>query len=155
MVDKMLDLFAGKMTDPKDILNFIFAGQAKFTVVSLKTNARFTYKIQKRKGQHHNGRPLMYVHVLRGADNNRDYGYLGYIRPNGRPEILPGKKGQPEATSYRAIKWLLSNLNQKHLPDNVEFYHSGECGRCGRTLTVPESIQTGLGPVCAGKTHDH
>lgn len=27
----------------------------------------------------------------------------------------------------------------------------GECGHCGRTLTNPESIELGIGPVCAGK----
>jgi hypothetical protein len=27
----------------------------------------------------------------------------------------------------------------------------GECGRCGRTLTNPDSIDRGIGPVCAGK----
>jgi hypothetical protein len=26
----------------------------------------------------------------------------------------------------------------------------GRCGRCGRTLTKPESIAAGIGPVCAG-----
>ena len=31
----------------------------------------------------------------------------------------------------------------------VRALHSGCCGRCGRKLTVPESIDTGLGPVCA------
>jgi hypothetical protein len=27
----------------------------------------------------------------------------------------------------------------------------GVCGVCGRTLTVPESIAAGIGPVCAGR----
>ncbi len=27
----------------------------------------------------------------------------------------------------------------------------GHCGHCGRTLTNPESIERGIGPVCAGK----
>jgi hypothetical protein len=30
-------------------------------------------------------------------------------------------------------------------------YHEGRCGACGRRLTTPESISSGLGPVCAGR----
>lgn len=30
-------------------------------------------------------------------------------------------------------------------------HHEGRCGKCGRRLTVPESIETGLGPECSGK----
>jgi hypothetical protein len=28
-------------------------------------------------------------------------------------------------------------------------WHEGRCGRCGRKLTVPESIESGFGPECA------
>ena len=31
------------------------------------------------------------------------------------------------------------------------YYHEGRCGKCARTLTVPESIINGIGPVCAEK----
>lgn len=30
----------------------------------------------------------------------------------------------------------------------VEIWHEGKCGRCGRQLTVPESIESGFGPEC-------
>jgi hypothetical protein len=35
--------------------------------------------------------------------------------------------------------------------NGCEVYHEGRCGRCNRKLTVPESIETGLGPECASK----
>ena len=31
----------------------------------------------------------------------------------------------------------------------LEFFHAGRCGRCGRALTVPESVASGYGPECA------
>jgi hypothetical protein len=41
---------------------------------------------------------------------------------------------------------------EKHpLPGSVDVLHSGRCGRCGRTLTTPDSIERGLGPECAHK----
>jgi hypothetical protein len=39
-------------------------------------------------------------------------------------------------------------------PTNVNYlgkiFHTGKCSACGRTLTDPESISRGLGPICAG-----
>ena len=68
-----------------------------------------------------------------------------------RNELIPGAKGHPDADSFVALNWLVGKLAAGKLPDTVEFYHAGKCGCCGRTLTVPESIVTGLGPVCAGR----
>lgn len=36
------------------------------------------------------------------------------------------------------------------IPPSLEVWHEGRCGRCGRALTVPESIASGIGPVCEG-----
>jgi hypothetical protein len=33
----------------------------------------------------------------------------------------------------------------------MELWHEGRCGKCGRALTVPESIESGLGPVCESR----
>jgi hypothetical protein len=32
---------------------------------------------------------------------------------------------------------------------NFEVWHEGKCGKCGRALTVPSSILTGIGPECS------
>ena len=37
------------------------------------------------------------------------------------------------------------------LQDFVEIWHEGKCGKCGRPLTVPSSIENGLGPSCLKK----
>jgi rRNA maturation endonuclease Nob1 len=33
----------------------------------------------------------------------------------------------------------------------MDVYHLGRCGKCGKALTEPESISTGLGPICGGR----
>ena len=35
--------------------------------------------------------------------------------------------------------------------ETVQVWHEGRCGKCGRKLTVPESLTSGLGPECAGR----
>lgn len=56
----------------------------------------------------------------------------------------------PEAPSVKGFAWIVSRLAAgRDVADQVELRHEGSCGRCGRKLTTPESIDTGLGPVCA------
>lgn len=51
-----------------------------------------------------------------------------------------------------AFGWLWGKLSSlTPLPANVTFHHAGRCGKCARLLTVPESIELGFGPECAGK----
>ena len=47
------------------------------------------------------------------------------------------------------VLWLLSE--GKSLPEGYEVRSSGTCMRCGRKLTVPESIDQMVGPECAGR----
>jgi hypothetical protein len=47
----------------------------------------------------------------------------------------------------RNLTLLVLNL-RKFLPECIEIWHEGKCGKCGRQLTVPSSIETGIGPEC-------
>jgi hypothetical protein len=40
---------------------------------------------------------------------------------------------------------------QDNFVTSAEFHHCGFCCRCGRTLTDPASIESGIGPICAGR----
>jgi hypothetical protein len=44
---------------------------------------------------------------------------------------------------------VLRRYLKNDLPNIVEVHHNGHCARCGRMLTVPESLYTGFGPDCA------
>ena len=126
-----------------NIAQFIFAGNARFTIENPNTGNRFTYWVRKAKDREN----FYFVRVLTGPDNTSDYSYLGTI--DGR-HYKHGWKSRikPTAPSSRAINWLMVHLDNLGL---VKVHHEGRCGRCGRVLTVPESIITGFGPECAGK----
>jgi hypothetical protein len=94
------------------------------------------------------------VSLLVGPDNGSDYRYVGILRRHGGPlSFHPNKKGYaPEACA--AVAWFvrLVNLDKNDVFNaQCEFWHSGFCARCGRELTDPESIASGLGPVCREK----
>ena len=132
----------GRLVGPA-IRAYVLAGNATFTVVNPRTTARFTFRVRaSRDGKVH------FVSVLNGADNASAYTYLGFIRDGAYRH--GGQKARIGATapSARAFAWFWDHVGN---PLPAEVLHEGRCGRCGRVLTVPESIESGLGPECAGR----
>lgn len=147
----------GRLEGSGAVLAFVLAGNARFTVVSKKTGARYTFRVRVRTSE--KGIPnLHFVQVLTGPDNGTDYEYLGTIFP-GRPgtsfpfaKFVHGKKSRigEGAPSAKAFAWFWGRLSKGLPVDEAEVWHLGRCGRCGRDLTVPESVACGLGPECRG-----
>ena len=123
-------------------LNFILAGNATVTFLNTQTKNRFTFKVSKSKDN-----DIHFVSVLTGPDA---YTFLGSIFNN---NFKSSKKStiQESAQSFQVFKFVFDRLKTKNLPDVIEIYHEGKCGRCGRALTVPESIVSGFGPECVKK----
>lgn len=142
---------AARITDTNAIRNFIFAGKATFTLVSIRTGTRFTYRVSRANGEDEE-RPY-FIGVLSGSDNESHYSYMGTIFPNNVQTVRFTAKSRVErdAPSAKGFCWFLARLISGGDLSQIEFWHAGCCGACGRLLTVPESIASGLGPVCAGK----
>lgn len=126
------------LQNPKE---FIKAGKAIFTIQNENTGNRFTYKVKQAKSD-----PVWFVSILNGADNNSNYAYIGTIFNTNFRWTQKSKVSQ-ESTGFKSFAWFLRNVEA--LPENVKVHHEGRCGRCGRRLTVPESIKSGIGPECA------
>lgn len=124
---------------------FVLAGNARVTLQSAATGARFTYRVRVSDDG-----GLYFVSVLTGADNESDYEYLGVIRADA---FAHGKKSRlsREAPSARAFAWAWPHLAAGRCPDVLTVWHEGRCGRCNRPLTVPASIASGFGPECIEK----
>ena len=125
-----------------EALNFILAGNATVTFLNPKTDNRFTYKITKPKDS-----DVFFVSVLTNPDT---YTFMGSILSL---NFKYSKKStiSESAQSFQVFKWVFDKLRANDLPDFLEIYHEGRCGRCGRNLTVPESIISGFGPECVKK----
>lgn len=128
---------------------FMLSGNAIFTVVSGKTQARFTFKVSVSK----KNEKFLYVGVLNGKDNSSDYAPMCYLDISaGLPILKRSSKTwiSADAPCFIAFQYVFFNvLIGREI--NVEVWHEGRCGRCGRLLTVPESIENGIGPECIKK----
>lgn len=111
---------------------------------------RFRAKTKAKLAAHE--RKAYFLDVLSGPDNGVDYANCGSLvqLANGGCEYRT--YGEVSATTRAAATLLAGGLNTQPgwppLPAGVEFWHQGTCARCGRSLTVPESIASGLGPEC-------
>lgn len=142
----------GKKLGQEEMLRFILAGESTFTIRNTETGNRFTYRVRDiHRADSTATRDLWWVKVLTGADNDNAYRFIGSIFPTEGPFIYKHSskaKVAETAPSVVAFKWFLRMLQTTALPENVEMFHMGRCGRCGKTLTVPESIEAGYGPEC-------
>lgn len=137
----------------ENALSFMLAGHSFFTIKKIETGGRFTYRVTVPEDQKEHP-TLFFVSVLTGSDNTNDYSYIGCIRAqnNGSHTFYYGNKSKigKEAPSVRVFDAIFSFVSTAHrIPKGIEIWHEGKCGRCGRTLTVPESIENGIGPECA------
>lgn len=133
-----------RMIDCDQILQFMVAGNAYFTLRSGKTGTRYTYRAKKAKVG-----DTIFVSCLYGTDNTDDYAYMGVIR-NGGFCTTAKSRFTNESPQVKAFVWSFGHvMSADRIPDVLEFWHEGRCGRCARLLTVPESIAHGIGPECA------
>lgn len=141
-----------QITSAADALRFALAGNARLTLVSKKTQHRFTYRIRQPKepNQPPGAEPPHFVQVLTGPDNTGDFTFLGTIFKRGEYRIGRKSPISAAAPSAMAWAWFWPRLLKDRIPETMEVWHEGRCGRCGRALTVPESIERGIGPECAG-----
>jgi hypothetical protein len=136
---------------------FILAGNAYFTVKSLKTGARYTYRVSRATCSRCKkdfcecwNYPTYFVALLTGPENTADYTYLGMLREN-KFQLTRASKMKDDSTPVKAFRYVWAYLACNQLPPQTEIWHEGRCGKCGRVLTVPESVEAGIGPDCAGR----
>ena len=141
---------------------FALAGNATFTVSNKATGKRFTFKVSKAKKNPDEKSPR-FVSILNGPDNWLNYMFFGTIflkdingnpcepifRHSQKPEVV--RRVSPNAPSAQAFAWLWNHIDELDKFPSIEVRHAGKCGMCGRKLTVPESIVSGIGPECATK----
>lgn len=134
---------------------FVTAGNATFTVrqpASAPGNPHYTFRVRKKEANP--PYPEAYfVSLLTGPDNDSAYTYLGVLNPQ-TGEVRLTKKSAYAEDSYpvrllrRVLACLLAGKGLAITAAGYDVMHEGKCGRCGRTLTVPESLDNGIGPEC-------
>ena len=128
---------------------FISAGNATFTIETPEQRWTFRFRRVEDEGR----KPITFVNLLTGPDNEADYTYVGVFDTfTEQVKTTRASKFAQDSLMVRALNRVLlrvwQNDHETMEAHGWRIYHEGKCGRCGRTLTVPESIKSGFGPEC-------
>jgi hypothetical protein len=118
---------------------------------------------------------MRFVAILIGPDNTSDYQNFGTVvtetvHPGeigsdgqvnagdsdivrARVSVKPNYSGDGKTTSQTIMRKFAKMLENppKFMEKGIHYHISGHCRRCGRVLTRPDSLATGVGPECAKK----
>lgn len=142
----MVDVHGNRFTEAATAAQFLLGGNARVTLKSCKTGHHYTFRVRRSEDGE-----VYFVGILADGDNEHGYVPLGIIARDRRFKLLRRTTFREDSPSFVAFRWMWEHLRSGSLPDSVEFWHEGRCGRCGRALTVPESIESGFGPECITK----
>jgi hypothetical protein len=121
-----------------------------FTVV-MGTERR-TIRIKKHWDAAEASKGTLVASYLSGQDNEADYKGFAFITARGKAMIWKKyRNGGRSALIISALSFLLQSGDYEGA-GLAYALESGNCYRCGRLLTVPASINRGLGPECAKKS---
>lgn len=141
---------------------FFLGGKAIFTVVvpgefveKHDCKDHYTFKIARKEADER-WPEAWFVSLLCGPDNTSDYRYVGKldlrdmtVRLSSKSCVGPG--AWPLLILDRVLACAVTDQLDKIEEAGWSVHHEGRCCKCGRRLTVPESIEAGIGPECAGK----
>lgn len=131
---------------------FLFQGKALFTLHNVEKDTHITFRVQSLKRKRGQPEDTRHFEVYVKALNDKYAGnrYIGRIDRKTKL-FQPYKYVEQDHVGILTIQWIIrnwTNLEKFEQEDRLSIYHLGVCCKCGMTLTVPESIQNGIGPHC-------
>jgi hypothetical protein len=132
-------------------MKFVRGGRAIFTVNNA-SGKHYTFRVKASKPSEKFPKVAYFVQLLTGPNNTADYTYMGMLTDENTVRLTAKSKYKTDSEPVKVFAWALRVLSgEAVLPAGYDIKHEGRCCRCGRVLTVPESIDSGIGPECAQK----
>ena len=138
---------------------FVLAGRSIFTIeipegyrAEHNLKPHYTFRVDH-KAPEGKWKETWFVKYLTGSDNTRDYSYLGLLNvENGQVRTTAKSKLNDNNLVVKLLNRTLALIWAGDVNPMTEkgfgLHHEGRCGKCGRVLTTPESVQRGIGPEC-------
>lgn len=129
--------------------DFFFAGKAEFTAHNERSGNRVTYYINKSSNRGYK-EDVHFVSCRVLGDEYNGKVFIGTIYK--KSLFIHHKRStlRSNDVAVKAVQWFIDNFHTLE-NGNMSFfklYHVGNCCKCGRKLTHPDSIVEGIGPEC-------
>lgn len=128
----------------------------KYTVRNRASGEHRTFRVRTQPADASFAPGERIVALLTGSDNENDYTGFGFVNEDG-VAVWRSKRAKPgeKRSHFEIFAELLFSLAVdgafSPYAESYELLMSGTCAVCNRALTEPESITTGIGPVCREK----
>lgn len=129
-----------------------------WTIENTASGEHRTFRITRRKAEDASFAPgKRIVELMTGSDNENSYTGFGFAEAN-TIRVWSSKRGQDKPASFDFFASMLGDLMGGENRMGIDWAAKGyelrgeaRCCVCGRKLTTPESLDAGIGPVCAGR----
>ena len=127
-----------------------------YTIENTESGEHRTFRVRTQKDDARFAPGRRIIGLLTGPDNNHSYTNFGFVNDDGIV-VWMKKRGTDSWSAYQWYAFMLWDLavnNGTELRKRGKAYTlliEKHCRICNRKLTTPESIRSGIGPVCAGR----
>ena len=83
--------------------------------------------------------------LLVGSDNESDYQGFAFVQADGKISLWKRYRDSGPWAAYAKMV----RFQEHYEARGIEYMIESRCRKCNRPLTNPESIESGIGPVCA------
>lgn len=135
--------FSCELKTPEAIRTYIYGNKGVVTLKS-PTGKHHTYLFAKPRNSAQFPEDIRFVYALH--DNQKLF-YVGALE-QGKFKLTRASRFLPENEITKGASYIVRMANSTALNTPMKLYHEGVCCRCGRPLTHPKSIETGIGPRC-------
>jgi len=116
------------------------------TINNPETGKHRTFQIRTQKTDASFAPGARILSLLSGPNNGSDYTSIGIVKDDGN--VTMWKKHRESSLMNKYVDMV---MNPVKYASKVEYLWEGKCRCCNRKLTSPESIKSGVGPICGGK----
>jgi len=132
--------------DPETVMTTIFTHNGTFTIKSTKSGEHRTFRVRTQKPDADFAPGKRILALLTGPDNEQSYTGFAFVDDFG---IHVWTKKRTE--TFLAYTTMLENLTAHETAGRVEVLAATKCRVCNRKLTTPESVTSGIGPICSAR----
>jgi hypothetical protein len=133
--------------EASSVMRFLLAGNATITLQNRVSGDHRTFRIKRSE----DGKKW-FVSFMSGNDNETGFSYMGLLENRlgeTRYRLTDKSRYRDDSTVQKTWQWFFAHITRGNIPANLAVFHAGRCCVCGRKLTVPASVASGIGPECA------
>lgn len=132
------------LSDCNTIYRYCMGEQGVVTLQNPKTLKHHTYLFKKPNDIEAFPDDVRFVYAVH--DGQKLY-YVGMIEQDSFRLTRASRFGN-HTEIVRGARYIMRMMKDPKTLENMDLYHAGVCCMCGRQLTSPKSIESGIGPKC-------